>query len=249
MNIYPKRLLLFGVFITALFFTTPLLAMDGNELLRQVDANMQPQSYEMYRKLINIEPDGSKKEFVLYTVKKGQDKMVALFLSPASEKGRATLRLGDNMWLYIPNVGRPIRITSLQSVVGGIFNNSDILRLDYSLEYDAGELVENEDTYQLELNAKSSSIAYDRLNMTIDKKTIQPLTIECYTASGMLIKSLHYSKIKDFGDGLVRPSVLETDSPLHKGYRSVMLFAKVTKKEFADEVFTLNYMSKVDELR
>ncbi len=249
MKIYPNIVALFGVFITAVFFATPLIAMDGNELLRQVDANMQPESYEMYRKLINVEPDGSKKEFVLYTVKKGQDKMVALFLSPASEKGRATLRLGDNMWLYIPNVGKPIRITSLQSVVGGVFNNSDILRLDYSLEYDAGELVENDDTYQLELKAKTSSIAYDRLNMTIDKKTIQPLTIECYTASGMLIKSLHYSKIKDFGDGIVRPSVLETDSPLHKGYRSVMLFAKVTKKDFADEVFTLNYMSKVDELR
>jgi outer membrane lipoprotein-sorting protein len=239
----------FVVFITSLFCVTSLLAADGNELLRQVDANMQPESYEMYRKLINIEPDGKKKEFVLYTVKKGQEKMVALFLSPASEKGRATLRLGENMWLYIPNVGRPIRITSLQSVVGGVFNNSDILRLDYSLEYDAGELVENEETYQLELNAKSTSVAYDRLKMTIDKKTIQPLIIECYTASGMLIKSLRYSKIKDFGDGLVRPSVLETDSPLHKGYKSVMLFAKVNKKEFADEVFTLNYLSKVDELR
>ncbi|MBW2659461.1 MAG: outer membrane lipoprotein-sorting protein, partial [Deltaproteobacteria bacterium] len=53
----------------------------------------------------------------------------------------------------------------------------------------------------------------------------------------------------DFGDGLVRPSMLETDSPLNKGYRSVMLFAKVQKKDFADEVFTLNYLSKVDELR
>jgi len=249
MKIHKNILFSFVVFIASLSCVTPLLAADGSELLRQVDANMQPESYEMYRKLINIEPDGSKKEFVLYTVKKGQDKMVALFLSPASEKGRATLRLGDNMWLYIPNVGKPIRITSLQSIVGGVFNNSDILRLDYSLEYEAGELVENDDTYQLELKAKTSSVAYDRLSMTIDKKTIQPLIIGCYTASGMLIKSLHYSKIKDFGDGIVRPSVLETDSPLHKGYKSVMLFAKVNKKEFADEVFTLNYLSKVDELR
>ncbi len=65
----------------------------------------------------------------------------------------------------------------------------------------------------------------------------------------MLIKTLHYTKIKDFGEGIVRPSMLETDSPLHKGYRSVMLFGKVKKKELADEVFTLNYLSKVDELR
>ena len=225
------------------------VALDGNDILRQIDKNMQPQSYEMYRKLINIEPDGSKKEFVLYTVKKGQDKMVALFLLPASEKGRSTLRLGDNMWLYIPNVGKPLRINSLQSVVGGIFNNSDILRLDYSVEYSAEQITDQGDTYLLDLKAKSSSVAYHHLKMKVDKKTLLPTTIECYAISDMLIKTLHYTKIKDFGEGLIRPSMLETDSPLHKDYRSVMLFAKVKKKELPDEVFTLNYLPKVDELR
>lgn len=224
-------------------------AINGNEILRQVDRNMQPESYEMYRKLINVEPDGSKKEFVLFTVKKGQEKMAALFLSPASEKGRSTLRLGDNMWLYIPNIGKPLRITSLQSVTGGIFNNSDILRLDYGAEYTVAEASEAEEHYQLGLKAKTSSVAYDNLKMQVDKKTLLPMTIECYTASGMLIKTLRYSKVKDFGDGVVRPSVLETDSPLHKGYKSVMLFAKVQKKELADEVFSLNFLSKIDELR
>ena len=238
-----------GCIALVLLQATVVLALDGNEILRRVDKNMQPESYEMYRKLINIEPDGSKKEFVLYTVKKGQDKMVALFLAPASEKGRSTLRLGDNMWLYIPNVGKPIRITSLQSVVGGVFNNSDILRLDYSVEYNAEQISDKGDTYLLDLKAKTVSVAYDRLKMQVDKKTLLPTTIECYAISGMLIKSLHYTKIKDFGDGIVRPSMLETDSPLHKGYRSVMIFAKVKKKELADEVFSLNYLSKVDELR
>ncbi len=224
-------------------------AADGTEILKQVDRNLQPDAYEMYRKLINVEPDGSKKEFVLYSVKKGQDKMAALFLSPASEKGRATLRLGENMWLYIPNVGKPIRITSLQSVVGGVFNNSDILRLDYSAEYNAENLAEEGDNYVLDLKAKTASIAYDRLKMIVDKKTVLPTTIECHAASGMLIKTLYYKKPKDFGDGLIRPSILETDSPLYKGYKSVMIYAKINKKELADEIFTLNYLSKVDELR
>ncbi|MEA1923578.1 MAG: outer membrane lipoprotein-sorting protein [Pseudomonadota bacterium] len=241
--------IIFLTFFLSSVWTTAACALDGNEILRQVDENMQPQSYEMYRKLINIEPDGSRKEFVFYTVKKGQDKMVALFLSPASEKGRATLRLGDNMWLYIPNVGKPIRITSLQSVVGGIFNNSDILRLDYSLEYKAEKVTDQDDSYLLDLKAKSQSVAYAGLKMKVDKTTLLPTSIDCYAISGMLIKTLHYSKTKDFGTGLVRPSMLETSSPLYKGYKSVMLFAKIKKRELADEVFTLNYMSRVDELR
>jgi len=34
------------------------------------------------------------------------------------------------MWLNIPNVGKRCAFTSLQSVIGGVFNNSDILQLD-----------------------------------------------------------------------------------------------------------------------
>jgi outer membrane lipoprotein-sorting protein len=245
-----SHLMVFVVLLTAvLFLSAPASALDGNAILLEVDRNLQPEAYEMYRKLINIEPNGTKKEYVLYTVKKGQDKMVALFLSPASEKGRATLRLGDNMWLYIPNVGKPIRITSLQSVVGGVFNNSDILRLDYGAEYNAVILEDKEDSYVLECKAKTATVAYDRLKMVVDKKTMVPVTIECFAASGMLIKTLYYKNIKKFGDNLMRPSVLETDSPLYKGYKSVMLYAKINTKKLADEVFTLNYLPRVNELR
>jgi len=111
------------IVLLSLFVALPARAIDGTALLKQIDRNLSPESYESYRKLINIEPDGKKKEFTLFTVKKGLDKMASLFIAPASEKGRSTLRLGDNMWLYIPNVGKPVRITSLQSVVGGVFNN------------------------------------------------------------------------------------------------------------------------------
>ena len=235
---------------TVLFGISPLAhALDGEALLRQVDRNLNPESYEMYRKLINIEPDGSKKEFVLYTIKKGQDRMVALFLSPASEKGRSTLRLEDNMWLYMPNIGKPLRITSLQSVVGGVFNNSDILRLDYSSEYSVESSREEEDHYLLNLRAKSGSIAYERIEMVVDQTTIIPTEIRCFASTGILIKTLRYSKTMDFGEGVVRPSVLETDSPLQKGYRSLMLFAEIRAREFSDEVFTLSFLPRVDELR
>ena len=224
-------------------------AEDGNAILKKVDRNLQPESYEMYRKLINVEPDGDRKEFVLYTVKKGRDKMVALFLDPPSEKGRSSLRDGDNMWLYIPNVGKPLRITSLQSVVGGVFNNSDILRLDYSEEYTVDSMTSQDNEYVLNLKAKSHNVAYDRLKMWVNQKQLVPSKIEAYAASGLLIKTLHYSKIKDFGGGLVRPSMLTTDSPLHKGYQSIMLFANIKKRDFPDEVFTLNYLPRVESLR
>lgn len=231
------------------FASLPALALDGDAILKQVDRKLNPESYEMYRKLINIEPDGRKKEFVLFTVKKGRDKMVALFLDPPSEKGRATLRLGDNMWLYIPNVGKPIRITSLQSVVGGVFNNSDILNLDYSVEYSVEKATEEGKAYFLELKAKTGAVAYDRLKMRVDRASLTPTEIECFAASGLLIKTLRFKDLKDFGGGLRRPATMETDSPLHKGYKSVMLYGSIKARTLSDEVFTLDYLPRAGELR
>lgn len=235
--------------ILALMIALPAYAIDGTTLLKQVDRNLNPETYESYRKLINIEPDGRKKEFTLFTVKKGADKVVSLFLAPASEKGRSTLRLGDNMWLYIPNVGKPIRITSLQSVVGGVFNNADILQLDYAAEYNVEKVEEKGSEILLHLKSKTKTVAYDRLKMWADKGKKLPTKIECLTEANMLIKTIYFKEVKDFGGGIVRPSVIETDSPLYKGYKSVMIFAKLKERKLKDEAFTLTFMPNIESLR
>jgi len=242
-----KKILL--IVFMSLCISAPTFALDGNEMLKMVDRNLNPESYELYRKLINIEPNGSKKEFVMYAVKKDKEKMASVFLSPASEKGRSTLRIGENMWLYIPNVGKPIRITSLQSVTGGVFNNSDIMRLDYSAEYNCEKVEATDKGHILHLKAKTNTVAYDKIKMWVYGKRLLPDKTECFASLGMLIKTLYFKKVKDFGGGIVRPAVIETDSPLYKGYKSIMIFAKVKAKDLPDEVFTLNYMSKVEGLR
>ena len=242
-----KRLLGHALLLCTL--SLPAAALDGAQILQKVDRNLEPETYESYRQLTDIQPDGSKKVSVLYTMKKGRDKVVALFLAPASDKGRVTLRLGDNLWLYMPDVGRAIRITSLQSVTGSVFNNADILRIDYTAEYDVTAVEEQAESYVLSLKAKSGEVAYDRLKMDVDKKSVLPVTIECYAASGLLIKTLRFRDTRDFGGGIRRPGTLETDSPLQKGYKSVMQWSGLKKRDFADEIFTLNYLPRIQELR
>lgn len=241
-----KILITFVVLFTSAQFAG---AADPGQLLKEIDRNLNPESYESYRKIINIEPDGKKKEYVLFSVKKGTDKMIATFTAPASDKGRSTLRLGDNMWLYVPNVGKPIRITSLQSIIGGVFNNSDILSLDYSTEYNVEKMESGKDEYILELKAKSKTVAYDRIKIWADKEKKIPVKIECMTEKKMLIKTLFFKKITDFGDGIVRPAVVETVSPLYKNYKSVMIYSKIKKRVVKDEVFSLTFMPRAESLR
>lgn len=87
------------------------------------------------------------------------------------------------------------------------------------------------------------------LKMWVDQQTRTPAKIEAYAATGLLIKTLEYSRITDFGDGIVRPAMLETTSPLQRGYRSVMLFSGIARRDFPDEVFSLSYLPRIGDLR
>ena len=103
--------------------------------------------------------------------------------------------------------------------------------------------------YLLYLKAKTKTVAYDRLKIWADKGKQLPTKIECLTEANMLIKTLYFKDVKSFGGGITRPAVIETDSPLYKGYKSVMMFAGIKKRDFKDEVFTLTFMPNIDSLR
>ena len=65
-----------------------VFAQDASEILKQVDARLTPESFEAYRKLINEEPDGKKKEFIFYTIKKGADKVAMVMgVARATQQG------------------------------------------------------------------------------------------------------------------------------------------------------------------
>ena len=99
------------------------------------------------------------------------------------------------------------------------------------------------------LKAKTGSVAYDKLILTLDSRNLVPTKIECYTASDMLIKTLYFKDLKSLGKGIKRPAVIETDSPLHKGYKSVMIYANMNVRVFPGEVFTIQYMERIPDLR
>jgi hypothetical protein len=65
----------------------------------------------------------------------------------------------------------------------------------------------------------------------------------------MVIKTLHFRDIKDFGGGIVRPSTVETDSPLYRGYKSSMVFVRLNARAVPAEVFTLTFMPNLESIR
>ena len=61
---------------------------------------------------------------------RGRDKALVVIESPARERGTATLKLGRNLWNYLPRISRTIRVPPsmmLGSWMGSDFTNDDVV--------------------------------------------------------------------------------------------------------------------------
>ena len=75
---------------------------------------------------------------------RGEDKALIVVESPSRDEGTATLRVGENLWMYLPRVARTMRIPPsmmLGSWMGTDFTNDDLvkessLRKDFTARID-----------------------------------------------------------------------------------------------------------------
>ena len=87
-------------------------APTADELVRRYDEVMSPKTFDAIMEMVAHRQDGSTRAYKMRVLKSGDDKTRAWFLEPASAKGQEMLKVGDNMWVYMPNLKRALRIAS-----------------------------------------------------------------------------------------------------------------------------------------
>jgi hypothetical protein len=227
----------------------PCLAAEGEDLLRQFDRQILPESGEIFRKVVNIEPDGTRREFVLYTLKKGNERVANLFLAPARKEDTVMLRVGENMWLQRPGTIEPHRILSRDSVVQGIFDNWDLLRAGLAGDYVVDSIEEDSQGQVLSLHARTEWVAYPYIHIRLSPDSHQPISLEAFDHAGALAKAIRFKDVKDFGNGIVRPAVLEAESPRFPGHKALLVIGEIRPRELADEIFTKKNMQNLRDRR
>jgi outer membrane lipoprotein-sorting protein len=194
------------------------------ELLAKYDSMMGPPLYEAENEMTATREDGSTRTYVMRFLKRDADKFRVYFKEPASVKGQEILRLGDNSWVYLPNLKRATRIANRESFQGGDFNNADVLRVNYTADYSA-ELVPSDvpDTYCAKLKAKSAETSYDAITLYFRKSDLMPVKGQYFGTSGKMIRSAEFSDFKDFGKGFTRPGKIVMHNELVPARQSTMI--------------------------
>lgn len=194
--------------LLSLGFPSLALATDPTpqELLKRYDEVMSPRTFDGLMVMIAHRQDDTTRTYKFRALKSEDDKIRTWFFEPAAAKGQEMLRVEDNMWVYMPNLKRALRLASRESFQGGDFNNGDVLRVNYVADYNV-KLSPSEDDklWLLDLTAKSKEASYDRIKLWMTKDDRQPKKAEYYAASGKLLRSAQFDDVKDF-HGLRRPS-------------------------------------------
>ncbi len=199
--------LLVPMFVAFALLPSPAVAQATAEsLLRQYDGAMGPVNFEAKTRMIAHRDDGTTRDYTMKVTKKGDDKFRVQFQAPSAVAGQEMLRVGDNLWVYMPNLKRAVRLANRDSFQGGDFNNADVLRVNYQRDYD-GKLEPSCTTAEahcLDLTAKTKSASYDRVRLWLRKSDGQPIKGEYFGASGKLMRAAEFKDHKAFG-GLTRP--------------------------------------------
>jgi outer membrane lipoprotein-sorting protein len=198
------------------------------DLMHKYDQIMGPENFDAVTRMTAHRDDGTERGYKMQVLKKGDDKFRITFREPAAVVGQELLRQGDNLWVYMPNLKRGVRLANRDSFQGGDFNNADVLRVKYEADYDGTSSADG-DAWVLELKAKNSNASYDKVKIWMKKADMLPVKGEYYTASGKLLRKAEFSDVKNF-DGIVRPGKITMRNMLATQRWSVMSWESLNTK-------------------
>lgn len=157
---------------------------------------------------MTVEHSGNTRTLVLRNWSVGREKAFVKVLSPAKDRDTGNLRLEMNLWQYLPNVERIIKIPPslmLQSWMGSDFTNDDLVKTssltrDYTHQTIGQEKFGGFDTVKIECTPKPDApVVWGKVVAWVRAGDGVPLKQEFYTENGELVKTLEGSDVKTFG--------------------------------------------------
>jgi len=208
----------------------------GEDILKRVDANIGSDNKISVAEMTIHGRRGSR------TIKsrswlQGQEKSFTEYLAPAREAGTKMLKLGDQLWIYIPSTDRTIKISGhmmRQSVMGSdlsyedMMEDPELLKL-YHSNVISEEVILDRACWVLELTAKEKNTAYNSRKIWVDKERYVSLREDRFARSGKLLKTFEVKEIRSIQNRWV---------PTHMIFKDVLKSGKGT--EFALEDIEFN---------
>lgn len=179
---------------------------------------------------------------------KGNENTIVLTTEPASDNGQILLMKNRDLWIFMPDISQPVRLSLSQRLTGEVANG-DLARAnfagDYNPKFVRTETVEGDAYNVLELEAVDRGVTYHRVMYWVRRSDARPLKAEFYSLSNRLLKTCYYQNYQKMA-GQMRPSRLVMEDALRQNEQSVLEYSNMRMRELPDKMFTKEYLKKID---
>lgn len=175
----------------------------AREIIEKVDKNMSAETRIFTSKMV-IHNARNTRTIESKSWSLGETKSFTEYLSPPREQGTKMLKLENLLWIFSPSTDRIIQISGhmlRQSVMGSDLSYEDMMEDQHLLNHYTGTLageekVEDRICWIIALTANTPDVAYQIQKVWVDKERSIPLKKELYAKSGLLLKKMELSDVK-----------------------------------------------------
>ncbi|MCB9358103.1 MAG: outer membrane lipoprotein-sorting protein [Calditrichaeota bacterium] len=207
-------------------------------LLVRLDDARFPGAYEMSLMMETQRPGRDPLVYEYDIVGIGEDKSLMTVTDPPRERDKQILLNGDNLWFYVPDVSRPVKLTRKASFMGSVFSNEDVMNSTLADDYLAHVIERSERNggvhYIVELTARTRSVAYAKMICGLDSASAIPDTITYFGLTGKALKQEVVNETAQLA-GRERPSVMTMYDFLEEGAFTKVEIRKLAERENVPE--------------
>ncbi len=246
----PTRLGAFGLLLTAAYPLGAVAQLSPQDILERIDANMTIQTSRSSAEMTITYRDGDPRRLEFDSWARGTDQSFLEFTSPARDAGSRFLRREDAMWIFLPRVGKSVRIQGhmlRQGLMGSDFSYGDAsenpsMAEDYEAVMEGEETLDGRPTYILYLTARRRDLAYPGIRIWVDAERWIPLKEERFARSGKLLKTALLSDVRRVGDRWY-PFRVEMNNALQTDTRTSLQFLELEfEVAVPGDIFTLRHL-------
>jgi len=181
---------------------------------------------------------------------RGEEEVLVVIESPPREAGTATLRVGQNLWNYLPRIARTIRIPPammLGSWMGTDFTNDDLVKeSSIRKDFDARITRRSEEPagWWLELVAKPGVVGrWARIELLVSDELL-PVEERHFDRKGRLARNMRFDEVKVLG-GRRLPAHMVLILEGEPGKRTELRYLDVEfDVRLADDTFSLSRLEQ-----
>ncbi|MFA6138405.1 MAG: outer membrane lipoprotein-sorting protein [Sulfurimonas sp.] len=182
---------------------TAVLADEAHAIMKKLDENMRGQNIyiQMRMRVVSL---GHERSMQMQSYSQGTKKSFVKVLSPPKDSGITFLSLDNQMWQYVPQIERIIKIPPsmmLQNWMGSNITNDDMVKQSSIVEDYEPRILKKEGTVvTIELLPKEdAAVVWGKIITNIDTSTYTSNKDIFYDEEGKEVRIFLYEKVKKIG--------------------------------------------------